>query len=737
MNNKKSLGATAVFFTSISAIIGALVFLRFGVAVGTLGFWGMIMIILIGNLIAIPTAFAISELATNMEVEGGGEYFIISRSFGIKIGSTIGITLYLSQIISVALYSIAFSESLEFVLKWIGETYHLFIPKKAISLGIMILLTFAFITTSTQTIVKMLYGINIVLFLSLLALFIGHPIESTESTMAIDNFEFRNMDKFFLIFAIIFPELTGLSAGVGLSGELKRPSRAIPRGIILATSVGAIVYVLVSLKLSLCAPQDLLTGNQLVMSDIAVWGRITIPLGIIVSALTGVIGFVLVAPRTLQALAADKAFPSKKVNIFLSNLKGKKEEPRNALFITIGLISLLITFGDIDTIATCISMFFLITYGTLCLISFLYHFGAHPSYRPKFKSKWYLSLIGFVLSIVVMIMISPVFTILSYIAIGLIYLVIDRNHKEKRGIQSIIKNVLFQINRSIQIYIQKNSVNSSDKEEWRPGAICITRNSFTRPKTMTLMNWIGYRRGFGTYIHLIKGYYGKETCNEARHAMEELLRMEIGQKKSLYIDTIISPSYTSAIAQTIQMPSISGMEYNMVVFEFDKQAKKELYKILENIHLVKSGDFDVCIFASTKRVLEAKKEMHIWIRNSDELNENLMILLGYVISSHPDWEHSRIKIFHISYADTSEETRRRIISRIEEGRLPISDRNIKMISIEKNQTLQETVKTFSNNASLVIVGFHNEHLKMPEFFFSFDEIGDVLFVNASTSKELN
>ncbi|MBN1340686.1 MAG: hypothetical protein JXA03_15260, partial [Bacteroidales bacterium] len=78
----KSFGTAPVFFTAISTILGAILFLRFGFAVGTVGFAGVLGILILGHLVTIPTALAISEIATNQKVEGGGEYFIISRSFG-------------------------------------------------------------------------------------------------------------------------------------------------------------------------------------------------------------------------------------------------------------------------------------------------------------------------------------------------------------------------------------------------------------------------------------------------------------------------------------------------------------------------------------------------------------------------------------------------------------------------------------------------------------------------------
>ncbi len=115
LKGKVKFGTALVFLTAISTILGAVMFLRFGFAVGSVGFWGTIVIIFIDHLVTIPTAMALAEIATNQKVEGGGEYFIISRSFGVNIGAAIGITLYLSQAISVAFYIIAFAEAFDVV----------------------------------------------------------------------------------------------------------------------------------------------------------------------------------------------------------------------------------------------------------------------------------------------------------------------------------------------------------------------------------------------------------------------------------------------------------------------------------------------------------------------------------------------------------------------------------------------------------------------------------------------
>ncbi|MFQ6047677.1 MAG: amino acid permease, partial [Gemmatimonadales bacterium] len=67
-------GTAPVFLASISTILGAILFLRFGYAVGHVGLAGALLIILLGHLVTIPTALALAEIATNRRVEGGGEY---------------------------------------------------------------------------------------------------------------------------------------------------------------------------------------------------------------------------------------------------------------------------------------------------------------------------------------------------------------------------------------------------------------------------------------------------------------------------------------------------------------------------------------------------------------------------------------------------------------------------------------------------------------------------------------
>jgi len=103
---------TGVFIPNVLTILGLILFLRVGWVVGQAGLINAIIIILLANLITIFTGLSLSSIATSMRVKAGGTYYIISRSLGLEIGGAIGITLYLSQAISVAFYIIGCTEAL-------------------------------------------------------------------------------------------------------------------------------------------------------------------------------------------------------------------------------------------------------------------------------------------------------------------------------------------------------------------------------------------------------------------------------------------------------------------------------------------------------------------------------------------------------------------------------------------------------------------------------------------------
>ncbi len=734
--NKNKFGTAPVFFTAISTILGAILFLRFGFAIGTLGFIGVMFAIIIGHIVTIPTALAISEIATNKRVEGGGEYFMISRSFGLNIGATIGTALFLSQSISVAFYVIAFTETFQFLFDFIQATYHFTLPRQAISIPIMLLLSLLILKKGANLGVKALYGVVAILAISLMLFFLGDANYANETDFSFLNVQFRNPEQLFVVFAIIFPAFTGMTAGVGLSGDLKNPAKSIPVGTITATIMGMIIYFFISYKLAISVSPDELINDQFAMSKVAIWGWLIIPLGLAASTISSALGSVMVAPRTLQALANDHSFPWRKINYWLGQSRNTDNEPSNASLVTCAIALLFVAIGNVNVVAQIISMFFMISYGSLCLISFLHHFGSSPSYRPSFKSKWYISLVGFIAATWIMFKIDFTYSLLALVVMILLYTYINHVHKNRKGLSSIFANTLFQINRNLQIYLQKSKIVRTTGE-WRPSVICISKNSFVRDNAFKMTDWISYKYGFGTYLHRIEGYYSKQTHEASQKELKRLIK-NYGTNSHVYIDTIVSPSYTSAIAQAIQIPGISGLENNMLLLEYDKENPEELSAIIENYKLVNAGKFDVAILASSRKPVLYKNGIHVWIKTLDEENANLMIILSYILLGHPDWSKSDIKIFDVCKKSEEANVKAKMNELIEKGRLPITPQSVKIIIEEEGVSYKTLINKYSTDAGLTIIGFIGENIKHHEdqTFNGYDNLGNILFVNSYEIKHI-
>lgn len=736
-NGKANLGTAPVFLTSISTILGAILFLRFGYAVGHVGFFGVALVILIGHLVTIPTAMAVSEIATNQKVEGGGEYYIISRSFGFITGGAIGVALYLARAISVAFYVIAFAEAFGPILHWLQETQGLpMLDKRLVSVPAFLGLTVLMLGRGADLGLKALYFVVGVLFVSLALFFLGKTDYVPPQGIHALTATIPEPDPLFLVFAICFPAFTGMAAGVGLSGDLRDPKRAIPLGTMAATFTGMAIYVLVAYKLAVSAsPQDL-ASDQLVMSRIAVWGPI-IPIGLAAATLSSALGSYLVAPRTLQAIAGDRILPARRMNAWLFRGTGPTQEPRNATLVTAAVGILFVVIGDVDFVAQIISMFFMFTYGAICTISFLEHFAADPSYRPGFRSRWYVSFFGAVMSVWLMFQMSFFYAVLSLFLMFVLYLTISHYNRDRGGLSNIVQGAVFQISRQLRVFLQKSRKIGTDS--WRPAVVCISRSSFERLTAFDLLRWISHRYGFGTYVHHIEGYLSRTSAEDAATAHEHLVALAGASRSNVYVDTMISPSYTTAICQIIQLPGISGKDNNMVLFEFEKGTRDDLDDIVDNYQLVASLGFDVCILGTSSRGFGYCRQIHAWLTPDDDANDSLMVVLAYILLGHPDWRKAVIKVFSIVPESRLEEDRETLHHLIRSGRLPIAAKNVEFIPQVVGTDRRSIIAERSSDADLVIVGFRGEALKRrkAELFAGYEGVGNILFVNARQEIEID
>ncbi|MCE2399625.1 amino acid permease [Candidatus Poribacteria bacterium] len=781
-------GTAPVFLASISTILGAILFLRFGYAVGNVGFLKTLAIIVLGHLVTIPTVLAVSEIATNRRVAGGGAYYIVSRSFGTSIGGTIGCALYLSQAISIAFYMVAFAEAFEPVLSWIADyisSYYqdidnpnpsdpININARWLSIPCTIILIVIMLSKGANIGVSMLWGICAILAVSLIAFFMGGPPETidtlpevigktpevmetppevidrtpevidktpevvdkaTEETRLIGSSitaSVPNGDPFGKVFAICFPAFTGMIAGLGLSGDLRNPQRSIPLGTITATLAGMVVYVLVAIKLWQSAtPADLADPNKIIMADISAW-RPAIFIGLGAASFSSALGSIMVAPRTLQALARDNVLPIPGLNRLMRTGVGKSQEPVPATFVSGAIAVVFVAIGELNFIAQILTMFFLVTYGALCVVSFLEHFAGNPSYRPTFHSRWYVSLLGTVMCGLMMFQINVFYAFLSIFLILAIYIGLRRGHREQRGMIGIFQGAMFQLTRWLQTTLQKNRANFSESG-WRPSIVGITQFGERRLGHFDLLRWLCHRQGFGQFIQFFPGDYSFPEEISARIHVDALIQQSEASRAGIFVDSLICPTFQLALAQVLQMPGISGLPNNTILLEFDHNHPEEIPEVQQGASLAVESLFNVLILRSTKHRFGYRSSIHVWVTDDNLANVPMMLLLAYILVGHSEWKRAKIRLFACSTSWDTELDADELSTVIKEGRLPISMQNVTSVSYESEEALEQEVTHRSAQADLVITGLTIEDINsgdLDRVLQRYQGVNDVLFVHS-------
>jgi potassium/chloride transporter 9 len=486
---KNSLGTlNGVFIPCSLNIMGIILFLRFGWSVGQAGVLGTIGILAIAEVMAVLTVLSFSAIVTNGNMAGGGSYFMISRSLGPEFGGAIGILFYLAYAVGVSFYIVGFATEIQstffetsdpativrivgslalfacLVISWIGadafakfNVWFFVIQYGAIVWSICSILGGR--GFSVDNLDKNLWS---------------NYTNTNDGTMEVNSMCDGSKCSSLLVFAIVFPAATGIMEGANLSGDLKDPSKSIPRGTLMAVGAAILTYLALLFTLGGAFKREELRTAMTVLQDnawpngkggkLGVGGYIVVT-GIVMSALSSALGSLFGGSRVLQAVARDNLFPGLS---YFGKGTDHGDEPRRAVLFTWAIAQCCVMVGNLDVLAPIITAFFLISYALCNLTAFALSVTGAPNFRPTFRYfSWQLSLLGFLMCLVVMFVLSPLNSAVALILlVGITIFIWFRHPVTNWG--DVSQALMYH---QVRKYLLRLDENAEHAKFWRPSIV--------------------------------------------------------------------------------------------------------------------------------------------------------------------------------------------------------------------------------------------------------------------------
>jgi amino acid transporter len=684
-----------VFTPAILTILGAIMFMRTGFVVGTSGIQSALFILILANSITFLTGLSISGIATNTRIHGGGAYFMISRVLGPEFGGAIGLALFFGQALSVPFYIIAFVEALKTSFPAL-EGYSFFV-----TMGTATAL-FLLVLVGAKWAIKAQFLILAVLAAAVVG-FIGGGLMKFETATFAANWKATPDFKFWVLFAVYFPAITGIMAGVNMSGDLKNPGRAIPKGTLGAIGVGFLVYAIQMIVCGGAQDRSTLINKpyESLVSQCLFGLGFVVMLGVFAATLSSAIGSFLGAPRVLQALARDRIIQPLR---FFATGSNKGDEPRRALLVTLAITFVVLAYAEsgtlagtdaLNVVARVVSMFFLYTYGMTNLAAFVESFGLNPSFRPRFRHfHWVTALAGAIGCGAAAFRIHASAALVALVILVALYFYV-RSRVLETAFGDARRGFFYS---RVRTNLLKLAKLPPHPKNWRPTVLALTGNPASRATLAGFANWIECGRGIVTLAEILVGDF--ESLFDRRDAELQRLQKTINEQGlSAFPEVMIAANFDEGLTALLQVHSIGPLKANLVLFGWPKDPERVKPFVR---HLRSSWTIGMSLVSVIDHGLPTQggsRRIDIWWRGLQ--NGSLMLLIAHLLRLNWQWARARIRILRVV--------------RNEQGREPATLGLTELVDaariearvevVVSQDSFKEVLQTHSSDAAVVLLGF--------------------------------
>ena len=714
-----------VFTPSILTILGVIMYLRLPWIVGHAGLIASLGIIIVAHVVSITTGLSVSSIATDKRVGAGGPYYIVSRSLGLPIGGTLGIALFLGLSISIAFYIIGFCESFLPTIGVEPTENAIRVAGTATVVGLTII---TFISTAFA--IKTQYLILGLIGLSLVAIFLGSPEPPAQSQMA----PAEDAPSMGMLFGIFFPAVTGFTAGVNMSGDLRDSKKAIPRGTIAAILTGLIVYVALAVYFSMRIDREQLVDNPEVLLDTS-WFPPFVIAGIWGATLSSALGCILGAPRVLQAMSGDGITP----RLFFKGT-GKTNEPRRALLVAFLIGEAGILLASLNAIAGLVSMVFLALYGFLNLSCWIESW-ASPDFRPAFRVPRFVNLIGGIAAVLLMVQIDLAATFGAVTLMAALYVYLQRKQLQLesgdtwRGFwEKLVRTGLSRLRRT-----------AGAQRNWRPNVLLFRVGH--EPKEMVeLARALSARTGMVTDCELVdEGRVLAEALAEPKTKDADAgpgspqLAADADddeERVGMFHRRIDCTRPLETAAALCRFHGFSGLEPNTVMLDW-RSRENDPDGFSRVVNAVTEHDLNLLVYARSSRPTRTgdkkrARRIDVWWRTGVG-NVPLSVALLRFVTSELAWRGTNVRFLLWSEESANNDNLRTTMRRVlVDARM---DADVRVVNDTRG--FDARVIEESDDAELVLLGLPDDAGAMDERFFADTEsllgsLGQVMLLRAST-----
>ncbi|GFQ85409.1 solute carrier family 12 member 8 [Trichonephila clavata] len=354
-----------VFTSCMINLFSVIIFLRVGWIVGNAGIAQSIGIVCLTVLIGTTTVLSGIGICERCHLESGGVHFLLSHIFGTRTGGAVSLIYCFGQSVSCALHVMGFAESFSQVLD-ISNTWAI----RAVAMGTIILLL-GINLAGVKWVIRLQFGLLIILLLAALDLAVGTFIQVDVAHGVtgynLENFknntgpDYSDNENWFTVFGVFFPAMTGILAGINMSGDLHNPSRDIPVGTLASVGTSFFIYMIFVVGLGGTCQRWALHTDYMIAAKVSAIGVLLLA-GLYISAMSACLGALYATPRIIQSMANENVIPIMK---FLGKGKGPNKVPIYSLILFASVTFIFVLVGSINTLAPIVTIPFLLTYASV------------------------------------------------------------------------------------------------------------------------------------------------------------------------------------------------------------------------------------------------------------------------------------------------------------------------------------------------------------------------------------